>query len=89
MSERKETAVCRGCGKVLNGKPYHMGGDAYHPETGKRCKKNFYGGFVCSPHCDYRASLELEDSMPGGTSPSRRISSQAMQSYRDNWGDQA
>jgi hypothetical protein len=67
--DQNETAVCRGCGRKLNGKPYYMGGAAYHPETGERCKVNHYGGFVCSRQCDKRASHELENSMPGGYSP--------------------
>ncbi len=43
----QETAICRGCGKILNGKPYYMGGDAYDPVTKERARVNFYGGFVC------------------------------------------
>ncbi len=50
MSE--ETAVCRGCGMKLKGKPYHLGGIARHPETNKVCESNFYGGYVCSDSCD-------------------------------------
>lgn len=65
MSTATETATCRGCGKVLNGKPYYMGGQAFDPITGKQCPANHYGGFVCSEDCDRRATLELESSMPG------------------------
>lgn len=65
MPGSEETAVCRGCGMALNGKPYHMGGSAYHPQTGARCPSNHYGGFVCSEGCDYKASVELLSSMPG------------------------
>lgn len=63
----EETAVCRGCKKVLRGAPYHLSktGRAYDPDTGKAAKINYFGGFVCSRSCDYRSSLELESSMPG------------------------
>lgn len=60
-----ETAECRGCGTPLRGKPYYMGGDAYHPKTGNKAKVNHYGGFVCSEDCDRRSHLALEQSMPG------------------------
>lgn len=65
MHYSSSVAVCRHCGKVLDGKPFHMGGDAYHPETKKRCPKNHYGGFVCSHHCDVMACIEQLSSMPG------------------------
>jgi len=77
---------CRGCGKVLDGHPYHTGKLAWVPETGKRCKSNFYGGHVCSRECDERASLELENSMPGHSGVSARLSVFAAQSLKDNWG---
>lgn len=60
---KQKKAICRGCKRVLNGKPYYFGETAYHPETGERCKINFYGGFVCSEQCDRDASRELEASM--------------------------
>lgn len=63
MSE--ETATCRGCGIVLDGKPYYMGGSAYHPRTRERVLTNFYGGYVCSQSCDRNAAMDLEASMPG------------------------
>jgi hypothetical protein len=87
MSE--EQATCRGCGRVLRGKPYHMGGDAYIPETGERARKNFYGGYVCSPGCDRRSSLELEQSMPGHDHSQRRLGCFAAKSFRDNWEQSA
>lgn len=65
MHRSDEVAVCRGCGRVLDGKPYYMGGDAYHPVTKERCPKNYYGGFVCSEDCDRRACVEQLSSMPG------------------------
>jgi hypothetical protein len=63
MSE--ERAVCRGCGKTLDGKPYFQGGFAYDPDTKKQAKKCYYGGWVCSRRCDEKACLKLEQSMPG------------------------
>ena len=58
-------AVCRGCGKLLNGNPFWKGGSAYDPQTRERAKANFYGGWVCSRQCDYKAAMEQERSMPG------------------------
>lgn len=65
MSAADEIATCRGCRRVLRGKPYWAGGFAYHPETGEQVKSNHYGGWVCSRHCDFKAALELEQTMPG------------------------
>lgn len=81
---KEETAVCRGCGKKLNGKPYYMGGAAYHPETKEQCPVNQYGGYVCSYNCDKRASEELEGTMPGHSRGSR-LSVYAHQSLSRNW----
>lgn len=86
--EAREVAECRHCKRVLKGKPYYRGGSAYHPDTGERCKVNFYGGFVCSARCDYQASLELEQSMPGHGCQQKSISGSSLRSYRSNWGDQ-
>lgn len=65
-----EKAECRGCGRVLEGKPYYTGRDAF-----VRSKRHglvtvptcHYGGHVCSEDCDRRACLQLEGSMPGCT----------------------
>lgn len=84
--EVTEYAECRGCGLKLNGTPYYMGGCAYHPVTGERCKVNFYGGYVCSEHCDRESSQELEDSMPGHH-PGENLSCYAKNSLNDNWGE--
>lgn len=78
------TAVCRGCNRPLRGRPYHLGGAAYHPETGERCPSNFYGGFVCSETCDRRASLELDQTMPGHQGQTK-ISSYAEERVRRSW----
>lgn len=78
-------AVCRGCGKLLNGKPYYMGESAYDPITKERCKVNFYGGFVCSSVCDKEASLELERTMPGHTASQSSLSSSAHNHWVNNW----
>lgn len=58
-------AVCRGCGKPLDGSPCFKGGSAYVPTSHERAKTNHYGGWVCSRECDYRAAMEQEQSMPG------------------------
>lgn len=65
MYSHDTKAVCRGCGTELRGKPYYMGGDAYHPTTGARAKKSCFGGYLCSEVCDRRSYLEQEQSMPG------------------------
>lgn len=61
-------AVCRGCGRVMEGKPYHLGGSAHFTDArGRRqtAKSCHYGGYVCSESCDRRACLALEQTMPG------------------------
>lgn len=79
-------AVCRGCGKHLRGKPYHMGGEAYDPDTHARARVNYYGGFVCSRPCDYRAALRLEQSMPGhGGQETLSPGSEALRRVNANW----
>lgn len=85
MTETKETAVCRGCGKELVGKPYRFGGGAYMPKTMERVPVNFYGGYVCSRSCDFNASLELERTMPGHLGSKQSISQPAMQQLNKNW----
>lgn len=85
ISNTEETATCRGCGKKLNGKPYYMGGQAYHPVTNERCKVNFYGGFVCSETCDRNSSLELERTMPGHNRNQITLSCDAQNDLNKNW----
>lgn len=84
MSEQT-VATCRGCNRELSGKPYYMGGSAYDPKTRERCKVNFYGGFVCSRECDYKASRDLEQTMPGHTGRSQTLSCHAQRSLNNNW----
>jgi hypothetical protein len=83
--ENEAKAVCRGCNKTLDGKPYYMGHPAYHPVTKEQCKVNFYGGFVCSESCDRNASLELERTMPGHTGAQSSLSSPAQDHLKKNW----
>lgn len=64
-AEEKDVATCRGCRRQLKGHDYRYGGSAYHPETGKRCPSNHFGGFVCSESCDRRVILSMLSSMPG------------------------
>lgn len=85
MSETKDPAVCRGCGRRLKGNAYFYGGDAYHPDTGKRCPANHFGGFVCSEGCDRRACLDMLSSM--GAGPATRLDGYCAESVRRNWAD--
>lgn len=82
-------AVCRGCGKRLGGSPYWKGGAAYvmNDKGGYRhaARRNYYGGWVCSRTCDYRASLELEQSMPGHGHSQRQPCREAMERINSNW----
>jgi len=80
-----DKAKCRHCGLVLDGKPYYMGGVAFHPRTREICKINYYGGFVCSRECDKGASLDLERSMPGHTRAQERLGYFAKAHYDSNW----
>lgn len=85
MYSSDEHAVCRGCGRVLRGKPYWAGGSAYDPRTGERCPVNHFGGFVCSEQCDYRACLEQEQSMPGHGISQKSVGSHCRESIQRNW----
>ena len=80
-----EVAECRGCRRVLRGKPYWAGGSAYHPDTGERAKVNHYGGFVCSRQCDFNASLRLEESMPGHGYGQTKLGCYAQAALERNW----
>lgn len=82
-------AVCRGCGQLLGGSPYWRGGTAYvtNDKGGyvRSVKRNYFGGWVCSRSCDYRASLELEQSMPGHGHSQQRPGREAMDRINSNW----
>ena len=84
-------AVCRGCGRRLNGSPYFKGGRAYVPRqdgsNGQEAKVNYYGGWVCSRGCDHRASLELEQSMPGHGWSQKQVGSEAARRIKANCGE--
>ncbi len=80
-----EIATCRNCGMALRGKPYFMGGSAYHPKTNEQCKVNFYGGYVCSRTCDFMASLKLEQTMPGHGCRQTDIGCYAREHLERNW----
>lgn len=84
-------AVCRGCGKHLTGDPYWKGGRASVWINGRyshTAKANYFGGWVCSRSCDYRASLELEQSMPGHGYSQRQPGREAMERINSNWPEQ-
>lgn len=83
--QTKERATCRWCKRELDGVAYCYGGLAYHPETEEQCKVNHYGGYVCSYMCDFNASLELEQSMPGHGPKQRTLGSGAAERLRRNW----
>ncbi len=80
-----QQATCRGCNMALDGKAYCYGGSAYHPTTGDECKSNYYGGYVCSEDCDYKACRELEECMPGA-GKGGSISNAASARIYKNWG---
>lgn len=89
------TPVCRGCGRQLQGSPYFKGGRAYVPADQPRhefdrkpAKANYYGGWVCSRSCDIRASLELEQSMPGHGWTQTRVGQEAARRIASNWDNQ-
>jgi len=86
MAHKIERANCRGCGKIMDGKPYHLGGIALHPETGERCRVNYYGGYICSEWCDRNVCLDMESSMPGA-GRAKSVSSSAAQHIKDNWSE--
>lgn len=90
-----EQAVCRGCGRHMQGSPYFKGGQAYVPAANPRhefdrtpAKRNYYGGWVCSFSCDRRSSLELERSMPGHGWEQTRLDQESERRLRANWPDQ-
>lgn len=87
IGDKEEVPQCRYCGKSLKGGMYYTGKSAYHPETGERCKANFYGGWICSKSCDYNASMEMESSMPGA-GRATRLGSSAERHYKSNWSDE-
>lgn len=78
------TAQCECCRRALTGKPYHLGGLAYDPDTGERCPSNHFGGFVCSEHCDVQVCLRMLGSMPGA-GETRSLDSYCQSSVDANW----
>jgi len=85
MSNSRQQEKCRGCGKLLRCDGRNI---AFDPETNEECKKNHYGGFVCSRRCDYNSSLELEQSMPGHSCSDTRLGCSSQQSFDNNrWED--
>lgn len=87
--ERFGKPRCRGCHRELIGRPYCAGGIARIPETMVPAKSNYYGGWVCSRGCDYRASLELEQSMPGHGYGQQRLDGPALRRIELNWGKES
>jgi len=82
----EEVAQCRWCKTELRGAPWSNGGSAFHPVTGEMARSCYYGGWVCSKHCDYQACLELEESMPGHYGQkSLHITSESYKTVQRNW----
>lgn len=77
-------ARCRGCGKTADVPEYCLGGP-----TPSGWKINYYGGFVCSPGCDFRSSLELEQSMPGHGPTQKTLGCFAESHHKKNWKQEA
>lgn len=94
MTDQKagdEVACCRGCGRLLDGKPYSRGGSAYVPHDNPnargprvQAKACHYGGYVCSQSCDVRATLALERTMPGHAGQ-ERLSYEIRQRIERKW----
>lgn len=80
----EDAAKCRGCGKTLEGKPYHTGGPAWLP-NGRRAPSCFYGGWVCSRECDVRACLDLERTMPGHSYNQTRLLPETSRRTHAKW----
>ena len=89
----EDPATCRHCGRILIGREYCRGGDAYipnaHGRPGRRAPVNYYGGYVCSRRCDYEAALALEQSMPGHGYSQKSIDGPALQRVNSNWPERA
>ncbi|MCZ4270775.1 hypothetical protein [Maritalea porphyrae] len=86
-----EKATCRGCGRVLEGHPYHTGKSAWimnHRKYGLiRAPSCHYGGHVCSERCDVKACRELEGSMPGYSGEPRRLSGNLDREIARKWDE--
>ena len=80
-----EIATCRGCGAVLKGEPYYKGKPAFL-SNGDQAQVCHYGGFVCSYNCDYKATLELEQSMPGHGIGQRSLDPNFTKRLLSKWG---
>lgn len=85
----EDRATCRNCSRVLIGRNYCYGGRAGIPGADGRYLReaptNYYGGFVCSRSCDYRACLDLERSMPGHSWSQQSIDGRALAAVNSNW----
>jgi hypothetical protein len=82
-----EKATCRGCGKELIGEPYYKGKPAYQKDNKgvlQQVPVNHYGGFVCCWQCDYNATLELEQSMPGHNGQ-KTLNGESYRRVQRNW----
>lgn len=87
METENETAVCRGCGRKLIGKPAEMGEPAFMPITLERVPRSYYGGFVCSANCERKVMKSVGGSMPGRGGNTYRMDSLELAAFRRVWGD--
>lgn len=85
-------AECRWCRRAIPGKPYYMGGTAPYETVRsgvyRQWRSNHYGGWVCSRSCDFKAALELEQSMPGHGAEQRRPGCYPPGFLDHKWGDE-
>lgn len=75
MSDLPTAATCRGCRRELRGSPFHAGGTAYHPETGKPVLAQHFGGWVCSAECDRKVFREMKAQNVWGTTEEQLMAS--------------
>ena len=72
--------MCRGCGKTLDGPPYHKGGSAYVTVAGPngrtrriRALAHFYGGWICSAKCNRRVFAQMSAANVYSSDDARRM----------------
>lgn len=73
---------CRSCGLLL--KENHRK-EGVHPATNEVLKCNYYGGYICSKKCDFEASLDIEQSMPGHNSAQYNLGCYSNSHFERNW----
>ncbi len=74
---------CRHCRSVLHKRS--ASSEAFVPGTTDNAKRNYYGGWVCSRECDYKACIAMEVSW-GARRQSCCPNKPAMERIEFNWG---